>query len=265
LAKVSTDCKDRTYIAGGVPSRFLIDQQGIAGLSNINLLTFVANILTIVKIIYLTIKFKCNIIIFSKIIKISLKTNRLFNFNMIKHAILISKVKTKIDIPSYSDFVIIGYGFGFLGTLLKILYPNKSITFVNLPKNLFLDFCFYSKVFPFSEDSPNLISAHDTINFEQKNTLFFNIASFSEMNVNQILSYTRAIKEVDGTLVSLNRNFKKHPDSTLVDLESVFKDKVKNLIFEENPCQFYTYYPTNKLVPLFLPFDGPVHLKIVKF
>lgn len=252
-------------ISWGVPSRFLIDQQGIAGLSNINLYTFVTNILSILKNFYLTIKFKCDLVILSKIIMISLKTNRLLNFDMIKHAILVSKINRKVDISSYSNFVIIGDGFGFLGTLLKILYPNKSITFVNLPKNLFLDFIFYSKVFPFSEDSPNLISAHDRINFDKKNTLFFNIASFSEMTVNQIVSYIGAIKEVSGTLVSLNRNTKKHPDGTLVDLDSLFRDKVKNLIFEENPCQFYMHYPTNKLMPLFLPFDGPVHLKIVKF
>lgn len=102
---------------GWVHSKILIDQQGIASLSNINLSSIISNLLSIIRIFYLAIKFKCDTKIFYDIFKISIKTSRLINFDMIKHAILISKIKNKIDILYFSNFVIIGDGYGFLGTL----------------------------------------------------------------------------------------------------------------------------------------------------
>lgn len=253
------------YPKDGLPRKAFIEQQGLAGLEKIRLRSLIYNTLVIIKNNYLMIKFSVNFLIFLKIIKISIKTTRLLNFDMIKHAILISKTKKYLDMSYFSNFVVIGDGFGFLGTLLKEVFPQiKNITFVNLPKNLFLDFLFFTKLFSSIDAYPKLISAHKFNGFDEQNTLFFNVASLSEMTVNQIHSYLNSIKNVGGTLISLNRNSKTHPDGSRINLEDLLKKYERTLIFEENPCQFYSQYPTGGLAPLFLPFDGPVHFKIIK-
>ena len=85
------------------------------------------------------------------------------------------------------------------------------------------------------------------------------------MTSNQIQMYLNAITEVGGTLVSLNRNSKKHPDGTIVNLSELLEAEQSELLFDENPCEFYAKYPTKRLNPGFLPFDGEMHLKILKF
>jgi hypothetical protein len=186
-------------------------------------------------------------------------------FDIVKHAILISKIKSIIDLRKAKKIVIIGDGFGFLGSLLKFLYPKVKIIFVNLQKNLFLDYCFFVKSFQALADGPSLIEAHLLKNFQKDELLFFNVASLGEMTSNQIQVYLRAINEVDGTLVSLNRNLKKHPDGTIVNLNELLEAEQSELLFDENPCEFYAKYPTNVFKPGFLPFDGEIHLKILKF
>lgn len=180
----------------GLPRKAFIQQQGLAGLEKIRLRSLIYNTVGIVKNNYLMIKFSVNFVLFLKIIKISIKTTRLLNFDMVKHAILISKTKKYLDISQFSNFMVIGDGFGFLGTFFKEI--------------------------------------------------------------------SLQIKNIGGTLVSLNRNSKTHPDGSLINLENLVEKYTRTLIFEENPCQFYSQYPTGRLVPLFLPFDGPVHFKIIE-
>ena len=135
----------------------------------------------------------------------------------------------------------------------------------NLQKNLFLDYCFFVKSFQTLDDMPSLVEAHQLTNFKNDELLFFNVASLGEMTSNQVRMYIHAIKEVSGTLVTLNRNSKKHPDGTIVNLSELLEAEQNDLIFDENLCEFYAKYPTNGLSPGFLPFDGEIHLKILKF
>ena len=248
-----------------LPRKIEINQGGLAELTRLNIVNILLFLLQISRNIFLLIKFRCSLRVLLAVCLISIRTGRMLCFDIVKHAILINKIKSVIDFRNASKIVIIGDGFGFLGSLLKFLYPKVRITFVNLQKNLFLDYCFFVKSFQDLADAPSLIEAHQLKNFQKDELLFFNVASLGEMTSNQIQMYLHAITEVGGTLVSLNRNSKKHPDGTIVNLCELLESEQSELLFDENPCNFYANYPTNGLNPGFLPFDGEIHLKILKF
>jgi hypothetical protein len=248
-----------------LPKKIKIAEGGLAQLTPLNIITNLLFLLQFSRNIILLIKYKCNPRVLLAVCVISIRTGRLLCFDMVKHAILINKVKSIIDFQKSKKIVIIGDGFGFLGSLLKFLYPEVMITFINLQKNLFLDYCFFVKSFQALDDSPSLVQAQQFTNFQKDELLFFNVASLGEMTPNQVKMYLRAIKEVSGTLVSLNRNSKKHPDGTVLNLNELLETEQSKLLFDENPCKFYANYPTNRFNPGFLPFDGEIHLKILKF
>ena len=248
-----------------LPKKIKIVQGGLAELTPLNIVTNLLFSLQFSRNVFLLIKYRCSLRVLLAVCVISIRTGRLLCFDMVKHAILISKVKSIVDFQKSKRIVIIGDGFGFLGSLLKFLYPKVGIVFVNLQKNLFLDYCFFVKSFQTLDDMPLLVEAHQLTNFKKDELLFFNVASLGEMTSNQVKMYIHAIKEVSGTLVTLNRNSKKHPDGTIVNLSELLEAEQSELLFDENPCEFYAKYPTNGLNPGFLPFDGQIHLKILKF
>jgi hypothetical protein len=248
-----------------LPKKIKIVQGGLAELTPLNIVTNLLFLLQFSRNVFLLIKYRCSLRVLLAVCVISIRTGRLLCFDMVKHAILISKVKLIVDFQKSKRIVIIGDGFGFLGSLLKFLYPKVGIVFVNLQKNLFLDYCFFVKSFQALDDMPSLVEAHQLTNFKKDELLLFNIASLGEMTSNQVKMYIHAIKEVSGTLVTLNRNSKKHPDGTIVNLSELLEAKQSELLFDENPCEFYANYPTNGLNPGFLPFYGQIHLKILKF
>jgi hypothetical protein len=247
------------------PKKVLITHEGLTDSINLKFLTLAVHSLQILRNIYLLIRYRCGINIIMKTFLISIQTGRMLCFDMVKHAILVSRVLSKINLQHQSQMVVIGDGLGFLGTMLKSLYPNTNITFVNLPKNLFLDHLFFTKVFNLAQDQPMLIRADNFNGFKSNQLLFFNVASLSEMSHEQIDLYLNSIAEVGGTLVSLNRNTKNHPDGSLVNLSEMFDSRHCEIMLDENPCEFYSKFPLRGFLRGFLPFDGEWHLKILRF
>jgi hypothetical protein len=250
---------------GEMPEKISISHQGFAELIPIRMFPLVSTFLSVLRNMVLLFKFQCRLKIIIRTFIILFKTNRLLVFDVAKHAILISKVENLLKFSTFGRVVIIGDGFGFLGTLLKTLYPNLQITFVNLSKNLFLDYCFYTVYFKKLDNELRLVEASSFTNFQEDEILFFNVASLGEMTPLQISLYFDSIKKVGGTLVSLNRNEKIQPDGSLVSLNDLINERQPQVLFEENPCLFYKTYPTNSIWPPYRPFDGDVHFKIIKF
>ncbi len=247
------------------PKKISISHQGFAELLPMRVFPLVLHFLSVLRNMVLLFKFQCRLNIIIRTFIILLKTNRLLVFDVVKHAILISKVVNLLKFSTFDRVVIIGDGFGFLGTLLKTLYPHLQITFINLSKNLFLDYCFYTVYFKKLDNELRLVEASSFTNFQEDEILFFNVASLGEMTPLQISLYFDSIKKVGGTLVSLNRNEKIQPDGSLVALNDLIDERQPQVLFEENPCLFYKTYPTNSIRPTCKPFDGDVHLKIIKF
>jgi hypothetical protein len=247
------------------PKKVVINHDGFTDTLNLTFSNFLIHSIQILRNIFLLIKYNCKLSIILKAVMISIKTKRLFCFDIAKHAILMSKIIPKVEISSFTKVVIIGDGVGFLGTLIKKMLPNIEVAFINLSKNLFLDYVFYSKVINNFDTKVELIEADKFSNFDNQPTIFFNVASLSEMTIAQIELYLESIKKVGGTLVSLNRNTKVHPDGTKIELDLLLNKYKSRIIYEENPCTLYEKFPLRGLKKSFLPFDGDSHLKVIAF
>jgi hypothetical protein len=242
-----------------------IDQQGIANLIKLNLKNILMNLPSLILNLFYFFKFSRNLHIFVKLIQISIRTKRLICFDMVKHGILVDKTRFLIKKRNFRDIVIIGDGFGFLGILLKALNPNVNICYVNLEKNLFLDILFYKIYFGSKIDPPKMIDAGSFRRFSSEFTLFFNVASFAEMTESQVTGYLEGIKMNKGLLVSLNRQGKIHPNGEYLDFNFLLDRFSPVYLVNEENVEWYSKFPSNKFRPSWLPFDGPVDLKIFKF
>jgi hypothetical protein len=242
-----------------------INQQGIANLIKLNLKNILVNLPSLILNLFLYFKFSRNLHIFVKLIQISIRTKRLICFDMIKHGILVDKTKFLIKMGNVKDIVIIGDGYGFLGILLKALNPNVNICYVNLEKNLFLDILFYKVYFGNKNEPPKIIDAGSFHRFSSEYTLFFNVASFAEMTESQVTCYLEGVKMNKGLLVSLNRQGKMHPNGEYLDFNFLLDRFSPAYLVNEENVEWYSKFPSNKFRPSWLPFDGPVDLKIFKF
>jgi hypothetical protein len=99
---------------------------------------------------------------------------------------------------SWENIVIIGDGFGFLGILIKTLYPALQISYINLQKNLFLDLLFYKIYFGHKFESPKIFDAGSLPSLNNGSALIFNVASFAEMTENSINQYLDWIQKNEG-------------------------------------------------------------------
>ena len=241
-----------------------IEQLGLADLTKLSIRNILINLLSIIRNVCLYFKYSRNIKIFIYLVKISIRTKRVICFDMIKHGILISKTKFLFEDENNKSIVIIGDGFGFLGILIKLINPSLQICYINLQKNLFLDLLFYKIYFGHKFISPKIIDAGSFTSFPNDCTLFFNVASFAEMTENSINQYLEGIQQSEGLCVSLNRQEKMHPNGDYINLNTIFDKYSPNYLINSNNVQWYSKFPTSKFRPAYLPFDGPIDLKVFK-
>jgi hypothetical protein len=241
-----------------------IKQMGLANLNKSTIVNSLINLPSVMRNVRMYLKYTKNIKILSKIVLISIKTKRVICFDMIKHGILLSKISFLFKDKTRENIVIIGDGFGFLGILIKTLYPALQISYINLQKNLFLDLLFYKIYFSHKFESPKIFDAGSLPSLKNGSALIFNVASFAEMTENSINQYLDWIQKNEGILVSLNRQEKMHPNGDNLNLEACFEKFSPDYLVNWKNVQWYSKFPTNKFRPSYLPFDGPFDLKLLK-
>jgi hypothetical protein len=86
------DCK--------LPKKIKIVQGGLAELTPLNIVTNLLFLLQFSRNVFLLIKYRCSLRVLLAIWVISIRTGRLLCFDMFKHAILISKVQSNVDLQN---------------------------------------------------------------------------------------------------------------------------------------------------------------------
>jgi hypothetical protein len=170
--------------------------------------------------------------------------------------------------------VIIGDGYGRLGTLIKAKFPKSKITYINLGRTLLFDLVYSKKTFPNSvvhlvENKLNLSADFNFIEAEKVNQmqvmgdLFINIASMQEMNYSQIQEYFKIIKnQAPGTMFyCCNRESKKLPDGSVIEFRNYPWGDLNSLLKEY--CPWHQEFPMNR-PPFKGKFDGPTLHSLVK-
>lgn len=209
---------------------------------------------------------------FFKTFRYSLKSRQLFGYDVSRLATTVDFLAKNIGDLDGKSILIIGDGYGRLGSILKSIFPNLTITHINLGKILIFDYFYSLKVFPdlkhklvfsqsdFGSDF-NYIEAEKYRNFKIKSDLIINIASMQEMNLKQIDDYFKLIKAQRGYFYCCNRVSKTLPDGTTVNFFDYPWGGLEIIVDEI--CPWYQKFPAVK-PPFVRKFDGPIHHRLTK-
>lgn len=222
-------------------------------------------------------EYNCNDKLKLASVRLAKKQGRIHTHDCVRQALVINSVK---DFLSQVKCVcVIGDGYGYLGTLLRISYPHLKVVSVNLNKILFLDVYYTKKVLPdqslilmqtkedFGRCSMTFLRAEDYHLLESQPIDFFiNVASFGEMNPRvskQYFKYAQSSSSEKVYLYSCNREKKILPDGTITTFQDLPWAGTETM-FNERPG-WYQKYPISK-PPFWKPLDGPMRhrLAIIK-
>ena len=240
---------------------------GFGDFKNQGILNFFLNLPTQ---IYLKTKIfpKCDVDTLKLAKKNAKKSKQLFSHDLARQVLTLDFLKNFI--PSLNDkkIVIIGDGYGRLGTLIKAKFPKSKIIYVNLGRTLLFDLVYSKKTFPDSivhlvDNEPNLsadfnfIEAERVGEIEIMGDLFINIASMQEMNYSQIEEYFKIIQnQSPGTMFyCCNRESKKLPDGSVIEFKNYPWGDLK-VLFKEY-CPWHQEFPMNR-PPFKGKVDGPI-------
>ena len=217
--------------------------------------------------------------IYEKLLNAINLQGRVLSFNCFKQALSLNKIlENDVDLNS-SKIAIIGDGNGFLGILLKLLFPKIKIVQINLGKILLFDYLFSANSMIF--DKLNIVlKKNDYINdsdcyFVPSNLvadispkdidIFFNIASMQEMKPVIIKKYFDLMRSQNTRKTffyccnRINKILSDGSNSSFDNYNWIENDKI---IFDEN-CFWYNQAPMSR-PPFIKKFDGPHKHKYVE-
>ena len=203
----------------------------------------------------------------------TLKSKQIFGYDVTRMALTIDFLERNISNLESKRFCLIGDGYGRFGSILKSIYPNCSVIYINLGRTLVFDYYYTSKVFPNSNHQLNrtqdkfsddftYIEAERYREFKLEAEIFVNIASMQEMDMKTINEYFSLIKSQPQSVYfyCANRISKKLPDGSIINFNEYPWSGMKVLIDEL--CPWHQKFPSIK-PPFVRKFDGPVQHRLV--
>ena len=203
----------------------------------------------------------------------TLKSKQIFGYDVTRMALTIDFLERNISNLESKRFCLIGDGYGRFGSILKSIYPNCSVIYINLGRTLVFDYYYTSKVFPSSNHQLNItqdklsddftyIEAERYREFKLEAEIFINIASMQEMDMKTINEYFSLIKSQSHPVYfyCANRISKELPDGSIINFNEYPWSGMKVLIDEL--CPWHQKFPSIK-PPFVRKFDGPVQHRLV--
>jgi len=255
-------------------------------ISSIGLFSQAKNKIDLIKILFIKInlyffikKYKLN----KKIVQNAKKLNKIIGvnltFDVVKNFFIYDILNNYSLINNNKTICVIGDGYGYLGQLIKYIYKDIKIIYINLGINLFIDSYLFSLAFKkeipllLNNDNINQIEQSSVIFLEAENmhllknidiNLFISVASMQEMNFSTINNYFEIFRQNNSQsfFYCCNRVSKKLNDATIINFDDYPWNANDKIIFEED-CEWYSKYPT--YLPFYWkPFEGKVKHKLVK-
>lgn len=220
------------------------------------------------------------------------RQDMLFGYDCLRQVLAVGFVcrqfdKEESDLPLSSHGIrrvcVIGDGYGYIGSLLKLIDPAIQVLSINLGRTLFFDAA-YTKMVHQSASAALLrdledvgsgdASGKDFLFLEAERyellqqleaDIFINIASMQEMNINVVQNYMRFIRSQKGGdpyFYCCNRIEKQLPDGALIRLADYGWDHADEMLVDEL-CPWYQCYPAWTW-KFWAPFDGPIQHRFVK-
>jgi hypothetical protein len=228
------------------------------------------------QIFLLKMLFGCNEKTLEAAKKISKFTNRIFTYDLARMGLSLDFINKYTDYSYPKNIVIIGDGYGSLGTLYKEIYPKARITYINLGRTLIFDAYYSGCAFPYlshkliSSNSDtlckdfNYVEAESVNKFKIEGDLFINIASMQEMNIEVITDYFKMMREQnkDTLFYCCNRIEKILPDGIVTKFIEYGWKEDDEIIVDEI-CPWHQRAPKGR-PPFVYKFDGPTQHRLVK-
>ena len=259
---------------GGVNSltELEIKGEGFGDFKKLNLINLICSIsIFIYCATRLWPKLKSNTLL--KTLIYTFKSKQIFGYDVTRMALTIDFLERNISNLESKRFCLIGDGYGRFGSILKSIYPNCSVIYINLGRTLVFDYYYTSKVFPNSNHQLNrtqdkfsddftYIEAERYREFKLEAEIFINIASMQEMDMKTINEYFSLIKSQPQSVYfyCANRISKKLPDGSIINFNEYPWSGMKVLIDEL--CPWHQKFPSIK-PPFVRKFDGPVQHRLV--
>lgn len=237
--------------------------------------TKIRSLLSIPTQIYVTKMLKqCDQDIINQLKWVAKHQERAVSYDLSRMALTINLLRKHITDLEKKTFCIIGDGYGSLGTLLKKVFPESKIIFVNLGRTLLFDAYYTRKCFPTIEhvlirdkqqnfcNDFNYIEAEHFKDIELIADVFINIVSMQEMNYDAITSYFKAMRNQPNQpwFYCCNRISKTLPDDSVINLADYGWSSNDKVIFDEL-CPWQQKFPVNR-PPFLIAFDGPIQHKL---
>ena len=217
----------------------------------------------------------------------ALMSGRLFDFDCVKQVLSLHLIVKLLNSKAYlshcgiKTVCVIGDGYGYFSSLIKLVDPDVKVISINLGRTLFFDVLYSMKCFPEihpillseEENKYELVSNNQLIFIEAENygflkglpvDLFVNIASMQEMDpgiIGNYFQYMRSSSQYPCYFYCCNRLEKKLPDGTITEfMKYPWQESV---VLLDELCPWYQKYPSSK--PMFwFSFDGPVQHRFVE-
>ena len=225
---------------------------------------------------------------------VAAKSERVFQFDCAKQVLSLQCILMKLlngNIPASFPFretgiktvCVIGDGYGYMTSLLKLVSPALKVICVNLGRTLLFDTYYIQKVLAdeqvgliISEENKREIFAQNSILFMEAERyellkgipidLFINIASMQEMDnlvIQNYFRYMRTSSSATKYFYCCNRVEKKLPDGEVTRFAEYPWGNNDHLILLDELCPWYQKYPYST-PPFWRPLDGPVQHRLVE-
>ena len=264
--------RKRTSVGINPLTKLEIKGEGFGDFKKLNFINLISSVpIYIYCSIRLWPKLKVNTLL--KTLIYCLKSRQIFGYDVTRMALTIDFLEKNISDLDSKKFCVIGDGYGRFGSILKSIYPNCSVIYINLGRTLVFDYYYTSKVFPNSNHQLNrtqdkfsddftYIEAERYREFKLEAEIFINIASMQEMDMKTINEYFSLIKSQSQPVYfyCANRISKKLPDGSIIIFNEYPWDGMKVLIDEL--CPWHQKFPTIK-PPFVRNFDGPLQHRLV--
>jgi hypothetical protein len=247
--------------------------EGFGDFKKLNLFNLIISIPIFLYLLFVQLpKLKLNT--FLSTVRYSFISKQIFGYDLMRMALTVDFLEKNLDSLNFKTIAIIGDGYGRLGCILKLKYPNCNIISINLGKTLLFDYFYSYKVFPklqhkLVHSNKDFVSDFNYVEAERyrslsiESDLFINIASMQEMNYEQINDYFSLVKNQTKPTIfyCCNRLLKSLPDGSQIIFNNYPWSGLEIIVDEL--CQWHQKFPSIK-PPFVRRFDGPTQHRLVK-
>ncbi len=203
-------------------------------------------------------------------------TGRFFSYDVARLALTLNLFQKHLVAGlNNKTVVIIGDGYGTMGSLIKLHYPQAQIVHINLGRTLFADAYYTIKSFPGAMHQLmgpgasccpdfNYIAAESLGERVIHGDVFINTASMQEMDPETAQNYFSIIRgqQAETFFYCCNRVEKTLPDGTVTRFFDYDWRETDEILVDEL-CPWQQEFPQTR-PPFKGQFDGPVHHRLIR-